>query len=169
MSLLSSSCPCLIILDDLDDLCPHQDASPNELERKTMASISAQLDDLHRHPPPAHVVVLATTNQIERVEANLRRPGRFDKEVELPVPSASDRLEVCCTHEVTRTIHDQFCVPHRFWRSNCTKGSIIFLRKMSNGSTVIIFIINCIHKTLSSSRIMLALQRRLMAMWELIS
>lgn len=52
------------------------------------------MDQLNRTPPPAHVVVMATTNQIERVESSLRRPGRFDKEVEISVPTASERKEV---------------------------------------------------------------------------
>ena len=89
----------MIILDDLEVLCPHRDTSPGEVERKVVACLSAQMDELHKHPPPLHVVVLATTNQIEKVEPNLRRQGRFDKEVELPVPTACGRFEVCSNHD----------------------------------------------------------------------
>lgn len=41
------------------------------------------------------MVVLATTNQIDRVAMHLRSPGKFEKEVEVPVPSPGERLEVC--------------------------------------------------------------------------
>ena len=82
------------MIDDLHILCPRYDSGPSENERKLTASLCSQLDSLHRAPPPAHVVVIATTNQIDGVEPSLRRPGRFDKEVEIPVPTASDRREV---------------------------------------------------------------------------
>ncbi len=59
-----------------------------------MACLSGLLEGLHRHPPPSHVVVLATTNQIEKVEPNLRRMGKFDKEIEFHVPTSTSRLEV---------------------------------------------------------------------------
>lgn len=58
--------------------------------------LATLMDQLNRTPPPAHMVVMATTNQIERVEPSLRRPGRFDREVEIPVPTATERKEVIC-------------------------------------------------------------------------
>ena len=84
----------MLVLDDLHDLCPHRDLSPSEEERRATASLATLMDQLNRTPPPAHVVVMATTNQIERVESSLRRPGRFDREVEISVPTASERKEV---------------------------------------------------------------------------
>lgn len=90
----SSSCPSLIVLDDLDALCPRGDSGLGELERRAISSLLTQLDDLHRHPPACHVAVVATTNQIDCVPSHLRRPGRFDKEMEIPVPSATDRIQV---------------------------------------------------------------------------
>ena len=44
------------------------------------------------------MVVIATTNQIDGVEPTLRRPGKFDYEIEIPVPTAVDRKQVCCKH-----------------------------------------------------------------------
>ena len=52
------------------------------------------MDELHQAPPQGHVVVMATTNQMEGVDLTLRRPGRFDKEVEVAVPSGKERREV---------------------------------------------------------------------------
>lgn len=83
------------MIDDLHVLCPRYDSGPSENERKLTASLCSHLDSLHRSPPPAHVVVIATTSQIDAVEPSLRRPGRFDKEIEIPVPTALERREVC--------------------------------------------------------------------------
>ena len=89
-----SSCPALIVLDDLDVLSPQREAPPSDSQLKVLARLSACMDSLHRDPPPDHVAVVATTHQLERVEPSLRVPGRFDKEVEIPVPTARDRREV---------------------------------------------------------------------------
>lgn len=90
-------CPTLILLDDLHTLCPHGDHT-SEGERRVAAALANCLDSLHTAPPPHHVVVIATTNQIEAVSLALRRPGRFDREVEVTAPTAQERREVssCC-------------------------------------------------------------------------
>ena len=56
------------------------------------------LDTLNQQPPSGHVVVIATTNQIEGVEPSLRRPRRLDREVEIPVPSSRERREIVRIH-----------------------------------------------------------------------
>ena len=90
-----SSCPSLLILDDLEVLCPMRDTHLSEVELRGVACLSALMDSLCSNPPPAHMVVVATTHHLERVELNLRRPGRFEKELELPVPTSTERLDVC--------------------------------------------------------------------------
>ena len=82
--------PSLILLDDLHSLSP-----------TASASLSARLDDLHIKPSVRPVVVVATTNHIEAVDLALRRPGRFDREIEITTPSAVERREVrvcVCVH-----------------------------------------------------------------------
>lgn len=96
LSLSLLSAPSILVIEDLDVLCPHHELSPSENERRSTAAVASLLDQLKKTPPLGHVVVMATTNRIERVEPGLRRPGRFDKEVEIPVPSAAERREVCC-------------------------------------------------------------------------
>ena len=88
------SSPCLVVVDDLDSLCPHGDAGMGDTRQKAVACLQVQLDDLSMHPPPRRVIVLATANHIDRVSPRLRCPGRFEKEVELPVPSSKDRVKV---------------------------------------------------------------------------
>lgn len=74
--------------------CPRGDAILSDSERRVLGRLLTQLDLLQKCPPFSHVTVLATTNQIDRVVPELRCQGKFEKEIEIPVPSASDRLEV---------------------------------------------------------------------------
>ena len=97
------SAPTLLVLDDLHVLCPHRNSSPSESEKRSTAALISCLDSLEQSP--RHIVVVATTNQIEGVEPSLRRPGRFDREIELHVPSAKERREILCVH-LKRMDHD---------------------------------------------------------------
>ena len=82
--------PSLIVLEDLHFLR----ASP---EGKAVAcSLVGCLDNLHATHPSKHVVVVATTNQIEDIDPSLRRPGRFEREIEITTPSALERRQVSC-------------------------------------------------------------------------
>jgi len=91
---LFGSCPSLVIVEDLQVLSPQREAPASEAQTKALARLSSLMDGLHQDPPAGHVVVMATTNQLERVEQSLRSPRRFAKEIEIPVPSTADRLEV---------------------------------------------------------------------------
>lgn len=84
--------PALLVIDDLHTLAPHKDHTPSEAERRATATLASLMDQLHT--ASGYVVVVAATNQIEGVELSLRRPGRFGKQVDIPVPSAGARREV---------------------------------------------------------------------------
>ena len=85
----------LVLLDDLHVLCGSGEGSGGEGGRRgATMTLAACLDALHTAPPSRHVVVVATTNQIEAVDTALRRPGRFDREIEVTVPNAAERREV---------------------------------------------------------------------------
>ncbi len=91
-SLPYPSSPSLLLIDDLHVLAPHKDHTPSEAERRATAALGSLLDQLHT--ASGYVIVVATTNQIEGVEPSLRRPGRFGKQVDIPVPSVEGRREV---------------------------------------------------------------------------
>lgn len=93
---LSHSAPSLLVLDDLHMLCPHRNSTPSEGERRSTATLLTCLDSLGQSP--RHIVVIATTNQIEGVEPSLRRPGRFDREIEIPAPNAAERQDILIGH-----------------------------------------------------------------------
>ena len=92
------------------------------------------MDQLNRTPPLAHVVVIATTNQIERVESSLRRPGRFDREVEISVPTASERKEVTFPHcDLGGSINEVLLMWCRFWGSSCKALSTVSAKRRLQG------------------------------------
>ena len=84
-------CPSLIVLEDLHSLCASPDGGA---ERAASSILAACLDALHTAPPSRHVVVMAMTNRIEAIDLALRRPGRFDREIEVTSPNALERKEV---------------------------------------------------------------------------
>ena len=85
--------PSLVVVDDIDLLCPQQrETSSSEAERRASAALLNVLDTLPSLPQ--HVVLLATTNRLESIDSSLRRPGRFDSEVEIPAPTVLDRKEI---------------------------------------------------------------------------
>lgn len=86
--------PSLVVLEDLHCLGASGEGTADRGERQASSSLAASLDALHTAPPPRHVVVIATTNHIEAVHSSLRRPGRFDREIEVTAPSAAERKQV---------------------------------------------------------------------------
>lgn len=84
--------PCIILLEDIDTLCPKRSSSSTDQERRVLAQIISLFDGLQNTKD--NVVVIATTSRIEFVDASLRRPGRIDKEFEVYVPLQSTRFDI---------------------------------------------------------------------------
>lgn len=80
--------PSVLEIDDIDVFC-------GKRNQQTVSYLSALFDKVHRSR--AKIVVLATSNKINDVDLSLRRSGRFDKEVEIPVPSPKERREILGT------------------------------------------------------------------------
>ncbi|KAJ3360195.1 spermatogenesis associated protein 5 [Kappamyces sp. JEL0680] len=92
----SSKSPSVIILDELDSLCPSRDDTGSELEKRIVASLLTLMDgsDQTNLQDRPRVVVVATTNRPNAIDPALRRPGRFDREFEIGIPSAAARLDI---------------------------------------------------------------------------
>jgi AAA family ATPase len=88
------SAPSLIIIEDIHQLCPHADVGPSETDRQTTAGLMMCLDAIHHLPAEKMVVVVATSSAVDKVDTSLRRPGRFDKEIEVPIPTSIERTEL---------------------------------------------------------------------------
>ncbi|XP_015181076.1 PREDICTED: spermatogenesis-associated protein 5 [Polistes dominula] len=84
--------PCIILLEDIDTLCPKRISSSTDQGRRVLATITSFFDELQNTKD--NIIVMATTSRIEFVDVSLRRPGRIDKEFEVYVPLQSTRLEI---------------------------------------------------------------------------
>ncbi|XP_029442719.1 ATPase family protein 2 homolog, partial [Rhinatrema bivittatum] len=86
--------PSIIFIDELDALCPKREAAENEVEKRVVASLLTLMDGIGTEGSEGHLLVLGATNRPQALDAALRRPGRFDKEIEIGVPNAQGRLDV---------------------------------------------------------------------------
>ncbi|KAG7271459.1 hypothetical protein CRUP_016361, partial [Coryphaenoides rupestris] len=86
--------PAIIFIDELDALCPRRDGAQNEVEKRVVASLLTLMDGIGSEAHAGQVLVLGATNRPHALDPALRRPGRFDRELEVGVPSASDRLDI---------------------------------------------------------------------------
>ncbi|OKY78140.1 MAG: ATPase of the AAA+ class CDC48 family [Candidatus Methanohalarchaeum thermophilum] len=87
--------PSIIFIDELDSIAPKREEVSGEVERRVVAQLLSLMDGLEAR---GEVVVIATTNQINLVDPALRRPGRFDREIEIGVPSKEGRREILEVH-----------------------------------------------------------------------
>ncbi|XP_076815357.1 ATPase family gene 2 protein homolog A-like [Clavelina lepadiformis] len=86
--------PCVIIMDEIDALCPRRDSSRTDVEKRVVASLITLLDELNNSSEECSIVVVATTNRIDSIDPALRRAGRFDREIEISIPTAAERVEI---------------------------------------------------------------------------
>ncbi|XP_005386811.1 PREDICTED: spermatogenesis-associated protein 5 isoform X1 [Chinchilla lanigera] len=86
--------PSIIFIDELDALCPKREGAQNEVEKRVVASLLTLMDGIGSEASEGQVLVLGATNRPQALDAALRRPGRFDKEIEIGVPNAQDRLDI---------------------------------------------------------------------------
>ncbi|XP_006866327.1 PREDICTED: spermatogenesis-associated protein 5 [Chrysochloris asiatica] len=86
--------PAIIFIDELDALCPKREGAQNEVEKRVVASLLTLMDGIGSEGSEGQVLVLGATNRPHALDAALRRPGRFDKEIEIGVPNAEDRLDI---------------------------------------------------------------------------
>ncbi|KAF1329751.1 Spermatogenesis-associated protein 5, partial [Globisporangium splendens] len=83
--------PSLIFIDEIDAICPKRDGRVGDMEKRMVATLLTLMDGLEKN---AQVVVLAATNRPNALDPAIRRPGRFDREVEISIPNANDRLDI---------------------------------------------------------------------------
>jgi len=84
--------PSIILVDEIDTLCPTHDTSSNAIEKRVVAALLNRMDDLFRSD--SSVLVIATTNKPDNLDPALRRPGRLDREIEISVPTADERADI---------------------------------------------------------------------------
>jgi transitional endoplasmic reticulum ATPase len=87
--------PSIIFIDELDAIAPKREEVTGEVERRVVAQLLALMDGLSGR---GNVIVIGATNRPSALDPALRRPGRFDREIEIGVPDKQGRHEVLQIH-----------------------------------------------------------------------
>jgi len=87
--------PAIIFIDELDSIAPKREDVTGEVERRVVAQLLTMMDGLEGR---GQVIVIAATNRVDAVDPALRRPGRFDREIEIGVPDEEGREEILRIH-----------------------------------------------------------------------
>ncbi|MEM1164826.1 MAG: AAA family ATPase [Planctomycetota bacterium] len=87
--------PSIVFIDEIDSIAPKREQTQGEVEKRIVATLLTLMDGLEAR---RGVVVLAATNLPNNLDPALRRPGRFDREIEIPVPDAIGRGEILDVH-----------------------------------------------------------------------
>jgi ribosome biogenesis ATPase len=89
------SAPCLVFIDEIDAITPKRESAQREMEKRIVAQLLTCMDDLAIGKTGGKpVIVLAATNRPDSLDAALRRGGRFDKEINMTVPSEPVRRQI---------------------------------------------------------------------------
>ena len=83
--------PSIIFLDEIDAIAPRREQVLGEVEKRVVAQLLALMDGLTKRQ---HVIVIGATNIPNALDPALRRPGRFDREIAIPIPDRNGRLEI---------------------------------------------------------------------------
>ncbi len=87
--------PSIIFIDEIDSIAPKRSEVQGEEERRIVAQLLTVMDGLNSR---GKVVVIGATNRPNAIDEALRRPGRFDREIEIGVPDEHGRLEILQIH-----------------------------------------------------------------------
>jgi transitional endoplasmic reticulum ATPase len=87
--------PAIVFIDELDSIAPKREEAGGDVERRVVAQLLSLMDGLESR---GEVTVIAATNRVDAVDPALRRPGRFDREIEIGVPDREGRLEILQVH-----------------------------------------------------------------------
>jgi transitional endoplasmic reticulum ATPase len=85
----------ILFIDEIDAIAPKREEVTGEVERRVVAQLLASMDGLKGR---GHVIVIGATNRPDAIDPALRRPGRFDREVEIGMPDRDGRYEIIQIH-----------------------------------------------------------------------
>jgi transitional endoplasmic reticulum ATPase len=87
--------PSILFIDELDAIAPKRSEVTGEVERRVVAQLLASMDGLKGR---GHIIVIGATNRPDAIDEALRRPGRFDREIEIGIPAREGRIEILQIH-----------------------------------------------------------------------
>ena len=91
----SRNAPSIIFIDEIDSIAPKRDQVSGEVEKRVVSQLLTLMDGLRAR---GKVVVIAATNRPDSIDAALRRPGRFDREMEIGIPDTKGRRDILRIH-----------------------------------------------------------------------
>ena len=90
-----ASAPSILFIDEIDSIAPNRNEVHGEVERRVVAQMLTLMDGLSGR---GDVIVIAATNREESIDPALRRPGRFDREIEIGIPGRDGRKDILAVH-----------------------------------------------------------------------
>jgi transitional endoplasmic reticulum ATPase len=129
--------PSIIFLDEIDAIAPHRDRVVGEVEKRVVAQLLALMDGLTRRQ---NIIVIGATNLPNMLDPALRRPGRFDREIAIPIPDRLGRLSILEIHSRGMPLRDDVdmnrlaAITHGFVGADlealCREAAMICLRDL---------------------------------------
>jgi len=101
----AENAPAIIFIDEIDSICPKREDVSGEVERRVVAQMLTLMDGMQGRD---NVVVIGATNRRDALDPALRRPGRFDREIEIGVPDRDGRSEIMDVHTRQMPIAEDF-------------------------------------------------------------
>jgi transitional endoplasmic reticulum ATPase len=87
--------PSIIFIDEIDSIAPKREKVTGEVEKRVVSQMLTLMDGIHSR---GKVVVIGATNRQDSIDTALRRPGRFDREIEIGIPNEDGRMEILNIH-----------------------------------------------------------------------
>ena len=87
--------PSIIFIDEIDSIAPKRDEVSGDVEKRIVSQLLTLMDGMKSR---GKVVVIAATNRPDSIDPALRRPGRFDREIEIGIPDDKERFEILSIH-----------------------------------------------------------------------
>ncbi|MEK6730448.1 MAG: CDC48 family AAA ATPase, partial [Planctomycetota bacterium] len=129
--------PSIIFLDEIDAIAPKREHVVGDVEKRVVAQLLALMDGLDNR---GHVIVIAATNIPGALDPALRRPGRFDREISIPIPDKNARLSVLEIHSRGMPLNEDVSlaklaeITHGFVGADlqalCREAAMLCLRKV---------------------------------------
>jgi len=129
--------PSIIFLDEIDAIAPKREQVVGDVEKRVVAQLLALMDGLAKRQ---HVIVIAATNIPNVLDPALRRPGRFDREISIPIPDRNGRLEILEIHSRGMPLAEEVdmghlaAITHGFVGADlealCREAAMICLRRL---------------------------------------
>ena len=94
--------PSIIFIDEVDAIAPKREEVQGEVERRVVSQLLTMMDGLKSR---GRIIVIGATNRVNSIDPALRRPGRFDREVEISVPDKKSRLNILKIHTRNMPLH----------------------------------------------------------------